>query len=66
MMKFVNFFIVMWIVVGFAWQGAQVAKTNDSKWYRMLEYVITAPVTVWCWIKIAVKTIVENLNAKKG
>lgn len=65
-MKFLNFFIIMWIVVAFAWQGTQVTKTNDARWYRMLEYVITAPVTVWGWIKIAVKTIVEKLNAEKN
>lgn len=63
-MKFITFFIIMWIIVGFSWQSTQVTKSNDTKWYRVLEYVIIAPVTVWGWIKIGVKTILEKINAK--
>ena len=65
-MTYLTFFIVLWTVIALAWRATDIPHEATSKWYTVLEQVILAPVTVIGWIKIAVKTIMEKINAEKN
>lgn len=59
-MNTLTFFIIVWTIAAFAWQQADVKASPANKWWPYVEAVITAPVLVWSWIKIAVKFIKEK------
>ena len=64
-MKFLTFFIIVWTIVGFAWQSTDIKHGTMPKWYRVVEQIILAPVTVINWAKVGITIIMEKVNAKK-
>ena len=65
-MTFVTFFIIVWTIVGFAWQSTDIKHGTMPKWYRVVEQIILVPVTVIRWAKVAVNIIMEKVNAEKN
>ena len=65
-MTYLAFFIILWTVIALAWRATDIPHGPPSKWYNILEQVILVPVTVIGWIKVAVKFIMEKLDAKKN
>ena len=65
-MTYLAFFIIMWTVIALSWRATDVPHGPTSKWYNILEQIILVPVTVIGWIKIAVKFIMEKIDAKKN
>lgn len=65
-MKFLTFFIIVWTIIALAWRATDIEHSTMPKWYRVVEQIILAPVTVINWAKIGITTVMEKVNAKNN